>query len=415
MPARAEPIPERLPLLDALVAQQAGERPLEGAHAVLIQHQLGALVPTTQALFDLGLDPRRTHVLDIPYTANETVRSALEALGIPARNFAPSNYNLELAYAAYQRRRVQDLALRLRAVLEPGAPLLVLDDGAYFAEAMSCFAEPLPNVRVVEQTTRGLIKLASDPALAAYAAGIPIVDVAGSRPKSRFEGPEVGVAICESLHAQLDGKAPFRGGDVLVLGYGTIGRAVASSLTGAGVHAGRIFVSDPSPAARRAAVRAGHGIWSRAEARRFSLVVGCSGTTSFSIGDRVYLDDGAVLASASSGSAELSRELFIELADTHPSDDIYVVDRESLPRRSIHDAIEIHLVDRRVRFLNGGFPVNFDGSVNSVPPELIQVTHALQVGGAIQALRAEQSGLLPLDRALCRWVERTFPKLAAVD
>ena len=117
--------------------------------------------------------------------------------------------------------------------------------------------------------------------------------------------------------------------------------------------------------------------------------------------------------SASSGSAELSREQFIELADTHPSDDIYVVDRETLPSRPVHDEIAIHCVDRTVRFLNGGFPVNFDGGVTCVPPRFIQATHALQVGGAIQAVQTRETGLVPLDRTLCRWVDRTFPRLLA--
>lgn len=280
---------------------------------------------------------------------------------------------------------------------------------------MSCFAEPLWNLRVVEQTTRGLIKLASDAALATYAARIPIVNVAGSAPKRRWEGPLVGAAVCDALVAHLDGGAVLGNGAVLILGYGTIGRAVSSSLMDLGIAPGRIFVADPVRAAQRLALERGHRLWSRAApgAARFRLVVGCSGTTSFSIGDRAYLEDGALLASASSGSAELSREQFIELADTHASDDIYVVDRDTLAHRSIHAEIVVHAVDRDVRFLNGGFPVNFDGSVNSVAPELIQVTHALQVGAALQAVRAQDQGLLPLDPALCRWVDRTFPKLLA--
>ena len=97
-------------------------------------------------------------------------------------------------------------------------------------------------------------------------------------------------------------------------------------------------------------------------------MVGCSGQTSFTIGDRVYLDNGAVLASASSGSSELSREQFVELADTYPDDDVFVVDGSSLASRSLHEPIDLNLVDRRVRFLNGSFPVNFDGRVNCVPP-----------------------------------------------
>jgi len=115
-----------------------------------------------------------------------------------------------------------------------------------------------------------------------------------------------------------------------------------------------------------------------------------------------------VLASASSGAAELSREEFIDLADTIADDDIYVKDRKTLSTRSLHSDIELRLVDRDVWFLNGGFPVNFDGRVNCVAPRLIQATHTLQVGAAIQAMTTRKKGLLDLDPRVCSWVTRNF-------
>jgi hypothetical protein len=47
-------IPNRLPMLDALVAERADDAPLCGVTAVIIQHQLGSIVPMVQALFALG-------------------------------------------------------------------------------------------------------------------------------------------------------------------------------------------------------------------------------------------------------------------------------------------------------------------------------------------------------------------------
>jgi hypothetical protein len=67
-----------------------------------------------------------------------------------------------------------------------------------------------------------------------------------------------------------------------------------------------------------------------------------------------------------------------------------VLDRDTLGTRSIHDPIDIQLVDRTVRLLNGGFPVNFDGRVNSVAPSSIQVTRPLMLGAAMQALATSQ-------------------------
>ena len=410
-------VPDELPLLRALVDEWAGGRePLKGITAVLIQHQLGSMVPTVRTLFELGLDPKRTYFVDIPYTANATVREALEALGIPGANFAASDYTLEQQYLRYQRRRVQELIGRLRQQVGPDDPVLVLDDGAYFLEAIACYAEPLGDLRLVEQTTRGLIKLELDATLAAYAERVPLIDVARSASKTRWEAPWIGESVCRALRAGLVERPPAAGDRCLVLGYGTIGRAVANTLTrDLGVPPERLHVLDPEPGAEGRAVADGFQIWEpRAPERlRFKLVVGCSGRSSFAVGDRVYLEDGAVLASASSGSAELSRELFVELADTHEDDDICVLEREMLGTRSLHDPIDLQLVDRTVRMLNGGFPVNFDGRVNCVPPEQIQVTRALMLGAALQTLDTEERGVIALDPALCDWVDRTYTALGA--
>ena len=417
-PADGQAIPTRLPMLDALVERHTakGDAPLAGWTALLIQHQLGSQVLMARALLQLGIAPGRMYWLDIPYTANGTVHEALLALGIPEENFAPSYYNLELRYAAYQHERVQAMALRLAGALRPSDRLLVLDDGAYFLEALTCLGDPPYEVRIVEQTTRGLIKIRGDAALEQCCERHLTVNVAESSPKKNIEGGQIGTVVCDQLVGRL-GEAVRSDGPrrCLILGYGSIGANVADALVrDLGIPPSRVYVFDRDEGARARAVAAGHQVWSRmaAEGLRFDVVLGCSGTTSFTVGDRVFLEHGAVLASASSGSAELSREAFIELADIHPGKDVFVLDRETLATRSVHDEICLHLVDRDVRFLNGGFPVNFDGRVNCVPPHLIQATHALQVGAALEAVRSTRRGIVPLSEELCEWVERAFRDLA---
>ncbi len=403
-------IPDSLPLLDDFVEEWiGGEKPLAGVTAVLIQHQLGSQVRMTEAMIRLGLDPRRIFWVDIPYTANGEVHAALRGLGIPENNFSPSYYHLEMPYASYQHLRVQELALGLLQSLPDDAPLLVMDDGSYFLEAMSCFSDSIPGMRIVEQTTRGVIKIRHDAALRHCSETVPILNVAESRPKKEIEGPLIGEAVCKGLIEKLEARLSFGPDTVcLILGFGHIGQSVAASLTDQlGVAPGQIHVLDPDGEAQARAIARGLTIWHRgsSERVRFELLVGCSGTTSFSVGDRAYLADGAVLASASSGSAELSREGFIELADNHPGADVYVHDRARLALQSVHSDIRIHLVDRDAVFLNGGFPVNFDGRVNCVEPRFIQVTHTLQVGAAVEAMRTTECGLVEVSEELCQWVE----------
>ena len=411
-------IPDRLPLLDAYIEEHVrGKAPLAGVTAVLIQHQLGSQVRMVEALIRLGIEPGKIYWVDIPYTANPIVRKALQGLEIPPENFSRNSYHLGKPYAPYQRQQVQKLFSRLRTSLGPKDHLLILDDGSYYIEAISCYANTFSRVSIVEQTTRGIIKISKDATLRHYCSRIPIINVAQSVPKKKLESPFIGEAVCQALMKRLNKVRFGRKEKCLILGFGAIGESVAESLRKKlGIEPARIYVMDLQKRARKQALRAGYSLWDRnPEAGvRFKLVVGCSGTTSFGVGDRIFLDDGAILASASSGSAELSREEFIDLADTVPDDDIYVKDRNSLYKKSIHSDIELRLVDREVRFLNGGFPVNFDGRINSVHPRYIQATHTLQVGAALQAVAASSSkgrGLIDLDPKLCDWVCKRFKKI----
>jgi S-adenosylhomocysteine hydrolase len=409
----AAQIPDRLPVLQRLVSERfAGQQPLRGVTAVLIQHQLGDIVAMAQALIDLGLSPKRIHWVDIPYTAHWQVAQRLRALGIPSAHFAPMRYRLGRPYATYQRRRVQDLIVQLQGELTADDRLLVLDDGAYFVEAAACFSKPPARLFVVEQTARGARRLREDATMRQYAARVPVVNVADSRPKKALETPFIGEAVCHALIAAVKSERDsVTRGPVLVLGFGAIGAAVARSLsTTAEIPPRQIYIVDPARGARDRARDRGFHVWNRSadEHPRFTLVVGCSGTTSLSVGDRAYLEDGAVLASASSGSAELARDHFIELADTHHGDDIHVVDRSTLRTRNVHTRIQLKLVDRHVTFLNGGFPINFDTRINDIPPRYIQPTKALMVGAAVEVLQAQRNGIARPSESLMRWIERRF-------
>jgi hypothetical protein len=88
-----------------------------------------------------------------------------------------------------------------------------------------------------------------------------------------------------------------------------------------------------------------------------------------------------------------------------------VHERETLATRSAHSPIRLRVVDRDVTFLNGGFPINFDGAVNCVPAQQIQLTRALMLAGAVQALEAEEVGVAPLDVETCEWLVRRFGEL----
>lgn len=402
-------MPGRMPILDRWVQEHRERQPLAGVTALLIQHQLGNQVPQTRALLELGLEPERLFWLDVPYTSNARVRDAVIGMGVPRRNLITAHdYWVLEAYAPYQRRRVQAL---IRGFMDdPPERLLVLDDGAYFLEAAACFENRLPSVAVVEQTTRGLIKMESSAAMRRYAQSAPVVDVARSVPKKILEPPFIGRAVCAALLRKLrDRFSRGHGGRCLILGLGAIGTQVAHfAADDLGFERDHIYVFDPDPLRLRAACERGFSPWQRDDFHtHFRLVIGCSGRASFTVHDYVYLEDGAVLASASSGSVELSREDFIELADSSKIDDIRILRRE-LDEENIHTDLRFRMVDRDVTFLNGGFPVNFDGRLNCVPTRYMQPTATMMVAASVQALSTSARGRVELDPTFCAWLDREF-------
>lgn len=403
-----EEIPRRMPILERWLEGAAQDRPLAGVTALMIQHQLGNHVPQTQALIALGIAPRDLYWIDIPYTSTPAVRHALRGLGIPAENMMVSNFRLLDKYAPFQRLRVQRF-LRERFA-DPPERMLVLDDGAYMLEAMAGLQHRLPKVAIVEQTTRGLIKMDENAALEFCSREVPIVNVARSEPKTTLEPPFIGVAVCDALRRRIG--APLHVGPrdrCLILGYGAIGQQVAAFVTSLqGFSHDRVHVFDEKSDRMAKAVADGFAIWEKRDRHlRFKLVIGCSGRASFTVGDYVLLEDGAFLASATSGTVELSREDFIELADANPDDDIWI-EREGLDESRVHSDLRFHFVDRGATFVNGGFPVNFDGRINCVPAHYIQPTPTMMCAAAVQAVRSTQKGLLALDPGFSRWLDAEF-------
>lgn len=406
---QAIPKIENLPIMEHYLKKIGNEKPLQNVTMLFIQHQLGNQIPQVDALIHLGLDRNKLFWLDIPYSANITVKEHLiKNTKIPLKNLINNDYNILQPYTNYQRNRTQNVLIDF--LNNPPEKLIVLDDGAYFLEAMTTFKKQLPNVSIVEQTTRGIIKIKASAALSKCAKNITIINVAQSEPKTTLEPPFIGIAVCNALHKKLGTNFANKEKKCLVLGYGAIGKQVAASLFDNGFGKDQIYVYDKSIKRANEAQNQGYQKWSRKKDVLFSLVVGCSGTSSFGIGDYVFLEDEAVLASASSGSVELSREGFIELAHSHNKDDIEL-DTSNLDESDIHSDIQLKIIGKDVKFLNGGFPVNFDGRVNCVPTYYIQPTPVMMVEAAMMASKSTKKDLQTLTPEFGEWLKVEFCKV----
>jgi len=225
-------IPRRLPILDRWLERAARDRPLAGVTVLNIQHQLGNHLPQTTALLELGVSPRDVYWIDIPYTSTPVVREALYGLGIPAGNVAISDFRALDKYGPFQRSRVQRFVLE--RLDDPPERLLVLDDGSYMLSALAGLRRRLPSVVIVEQTTRGLIKIEENAALEHCSRELTVVDVARSTPMATLEPPFIGVAVVEALRRRLAPVlSPGRGIGAWCSGTArSAGRSRRSSRTG---------------------------------------------------------------------------------------------------------------------------------------------------------------------------------------
>jgi S-adenosylhomocysteine hydrolase len=409
-------VPDRLPLLDAFMAERAPtDEPLRDVTAVLVQHQTGSIVPMLKALAVMGLDLNRAFFVDIPYSTHSAVVEVVRRLGVPDRNLAGGHYRLDDSLSGYQLGRVAELLRRLRQRVPPEQRVLVLDDGAYVLEAMSLVGPPSRRLAVVEQTVFGMRKLREDERVGACRESVPVINVAESRPKKVLEADFLGTAIAGALARPASPVLErLRAGRTLLLGYGAIGSAVARSLCEhVAVPRSSVSVGDPSADARRRASRDGFALWSRgSHERNFDVVIGCSGRASFLPEDVRFVEDGAYLASASSGTVELSRDAIFTLANGTAQPAIFVHGNEPLGQRGLHSDVRVHVFDRDVVILNGGFPVDFDGTINGAAGDAIQLTRTLMVGGALQALTARPGSVHELEDSFVEWVERRFRELA---
>jgi len=361
-----------------------------------------------------GLDPARSWFIDIPYSTNRTAQAAIQAMGCPAEQFT-SLFDDPLApYSVHQQQRVEGILHRLAMRTDP-KPLLVIDDGAYFARALLAFSETDPamaerfrDTAVVEQTTRGHRFLIEHTEAIIKRYGLRTVSIARSKTKTLFESPFIGAAVSRAILRTLEEQGSFFDhiNRIAVIGYGPVGQATTAALLRRRPDI-QPDVIDTDVDKHEAIIRAGANPHAALPQKGvYDLVVGCTGYNSFKLEHRQQLADGALLASGSSAAIEFNRAGFIELADRSADDEIEVLEREVTRAKGLHATIHIRQEERKTfAFLNAGFPVNFDGRLECLPTNVIQATHTLLYAAAQQVLEMTQPGFSMLNKDIDEWIQ----------
>ncbi|HEY1100331.1 MAG TPA: hypothetical protein VGF99_15440, partial [Myxococcota bacterium] len=309
----------RMPALAAITAKNGGPTALAGFEVVVAQH----LFPTTMGLVDAllknGLAKDKLHLIGKSYSTHERTYAALLGQGIDVDSSSRQDHDfaedaaVRLAGAARRQltklfsgvsdAELADAAARPRFVLfDEGGKLIETLHKEFPRYAKLCIG--------VEHTDRGM-QLLDDLEKAGGQTLLPVVDMARSAAKKRFESPAIGESVV--FHTELElqelGAQPLKK-EACVVGYGAVGKATADALRRRGY---QVFVHDLDPAALARAradgceVPAGDDVTRRAAALAHGhLVIGCTGRTVITPDEfAALLPDGAVLTNAASGTHEL--------------------------------------------------------------------------------------------------------------
>lgn len=365
-----------------------GSAPLRNWNVLGVQHIQKSLVPLIEALLAAGALPDAVTIAGKAYSRQPAAVEALTALGVRVAGSTRMT-DPGLSYEEQLASEVRGLVTSIKASRNSHQRLLVLDEGAVALRAL--LTQDLGNVHVVEQTTRG----------ARWAAGTllphPVVDVARSKAKQRLETPLIVDSMVRGLRQALETIKPaILRPHIGLIGYGTIGRALARRLSGAGYP---VSVHERGRAAANAATADGFPLLELGPLLlKVEVLVGCTGSPVLTAEDLADADRGLILVNGASSDLEFAlwpHRRPSAIVTTGPCDDPGQPWKHhyALPGRQRHVLTA------------GGFPINFYCDDEPIAAEDFQITRALMLAGVFQAIRLNRPGLHTLDPDLQSLVE----------
>ncbi len=326
---------------------------------VCVQHLLettGSLLETGLAL---GFRPDAIFVLGKLYSTNSRVAERLSALGIDVRAS-----QLPSADGGFREAFEADCARLWSLVSEfcsrqPVDRIVILDDGGHCLSSA-----PLPLTQRyltigIEQTTSGIVE--------AGRAQWPVVQVATSAAKRHLEPHLISRAVLERVSHLLRRNGLDSDG-CGVIGLGQIGSSLAKGL----IDRGHSVVGFDTKAKPEVCVPACASLKELLERAR--VIFGCTGDDVFDGCDWIErIERRHHLISCSSEDREFRTLLSRSQRQITTLEDL-------LSTRVVHVGSGVFEIAR------GGFPVNFDGTPESVPSAEIQLTRFLLFAALAEAL-----------------------------
>lgn len=392
-------------------AVAANPKLFEGMRFVGVQHLFASTLGLFSALNKAGMRYEDMHILGKNYSTNAITATHLQIRGANVHHTSRS-IGTQPNFARAMEDAIED---QLRAAIEslprppesnPKPRIICIDDGGeVIALLHERFPQHAPYFVCVEQTRRGarvVHKLEEQGKLLC-----PVVNVAETWAKLEWESPMIGHSVTLELGRKLDeleSQGIPKRKKAVVSGYGAVGKAVAASLKARGIE---VHVYDKDPARLNDLPKDYVAHRDKQEALAHAeLFIGCVGEPNLVPGDHELLPNGALLVNAASANDELSPQAIQTFLSPSRSDsqrrlwtsfmgqEIFT----GLMRAEAHFDRAVKLpCGKELLLIQDGYVCNMTGERDPIPPRYIQLTRALLLRAAIEALsHAGQHAVLNL-------------------
>jgi S-adenosylhomocysteine hydrolase len=393
----------RLPVLDFLHDEIGGlDESIRGLFG--LQHLLGSTASLIDSLTKDQIEASDVFLLGKPYSTNKQVMRRLSVdrgywvypfstmQPIDQANDDVMDRRIEAALSVCQKWMQQipeDETSRVLLIDDGGRAIRLLHTPQYedIAHRFTC----------VEQTRCG-IRTIEDLELR-----VPVINVAESWVKLEHESPLIAESVKNELSKKLtamEAAGIDTGDTALIIGYGAIGRTVSSELKRQGR---QVAVYDHEESRLELANSDDYQIYRNLHKAlgRGGLIVGCTGKPVLDCKDYNFIPNGSILVSTSSSDVEFRGWQLRVNAHSLGRPESWFTDTTIIDND--HPCFSLYRTkfgDRQFYLVNGGFPVNFNGDIDPIAPEYIQLTRGLLYLGAFQASNTQSPGLHELDDQL---------------
>ena len=355
---------DRLDLVERMLDSQSNTN-FENMMIIGAQHILPSTLTMLKSFFDRGLRPKNVFLIGKCYSTDFDTYHKLIELGVYV---CPSSFyfNKDFSFDIYYQTNIASFMEKIlkAASLKDKKLIVALDDGGELITVLNQhpMAINLPIV-CLEQTTSGFEKLSK------IKLNFGVINLARSDAKINFESSIVAKTAIREIDNKIL-KNPNIPKNVLIIGNGAIGNAIANALEGKC----NTSIVDKDP---KKSINNYKKVFNAIS--EFDMIFGCVGANILPYNVLKNLKKGATLISVSSSDREF---------------DIVKWRRLSPEINSCHNDFQY----KGITVMNCGFPINFSGDASKVDIKEFELTRALLSLGIVQAFEHKtHKGFIPLN------------------